>query len=167
MWTPKNAAKSCSCNFEFVLVILHSVLFLCCSAPASFCYQVGSRIAFLHADCFKCEQSITGVNAEIRYGSLLTVDLGRQSKESNKGNKRDSGIRTCDVNPAESVHLLFCFFRCLLHRPPFQLPCGATLQRYGVRWSHSADFAHLGLFQPILLLQLLPLPAAASPALFT
>lgn len=95
MWTPKNAAKSCSCNFEFVLVLLHSVLFLCCLAPAYFCYQVGSKIAFMHADCFKCEQSITGVNAKIRYGSLLKVDLGRQSEESNKGNKQDSGIRTC------------------------------------------------------------------------
>lgn len=176
MWTPKNAARSCSCNYEFVLVLIHSVLFLCCLAPAYFCCQVGSKIAFMHADCL-CEQSITGVNAEIRYGSLLTVDLGRQSEESDKGNKQDSGIGTCGINPAESVCLLFLPFqdlspplslcRCLLHRPPFQLPCGAALQRYGVRQNHSADLAHLGLPQPILLLQLLPLPAAACPALFT
>lgn len=55
----------------------------------------------MYAGCFKCVESFRRLS-DIRYGSLLKVNLGAQSK------KLELIVRTCSVN------LVFYMFCCLM-----------------------------------------------------
>lgn len=66
-----------------------------------------------------------------------------------------------------NVFSLCVLCRCLLHRPAVQLPRGAALQRYSVRWTEPV-WPHQPLTpQPILLLEQFPQPMTASLAFWT
>lgn len=53
---------------------MQNVAYFCFSATAYFLFCVGSQIVSMDVGCFKRKRS-SGVNADIRYGSLLVVDV--------------------------------------------------------------------------------------------